>query len=142
MNGGAFDGGKLTNKEKFLRDFYKRLLNFTITAPALMGQYNDLQQYNREKSLLYSEKIFAFVRWSESQKLIVVCGFDPVNFLEFELLIPLKIIKTWNLKDGNYLLEEHLFHQIRPVLEVEKGIGKIRLKFNPLETFVFEVNKQ
>jgi glycosidase len=139
MNNGAFDGGKLTNKEKSLRDFYKRLLNFTITAPALMGQYQDLQLYNREKSLFYPDKIFVYVRWSEGQKLIVVADFDPVDFHSFELLIPREIIKAWNLKDGAYNLEEHLYHQTRPVLEVEKGIGKINLKFNPLETFLFEV---
>jgi hypothetical protein len=139
MNGGAFDGGKLTNQEKSLRDFYKRLLNFTITAPALMGQYQDLQLYNREKSLLYPDKIFAYVRWSEGQKLIVVADFDPVDFHSFELLIPREIIKAWILKDGVYNLEEHLYHQARPVLEVEKGIGKVNLKSNPLETFLFEV---
>ena len=29
MNGGKFDGGQLSNEEKDLRDFYKRLLNFS-----------------------------------------------------------------------------------------------------------------
>jgi hypothetical protein len=38
MNNGKFDGG-LTDKEKELRDFYKRLLNFSINSSALMGEF-------------------------------------------------------------------------------------------------------
>ena len=32
MNNGKFDGGQLTDSEKSLRDFYKRLLNFSVLA--------------------------------------------------------------------------------------------------------------
>jgi hypothetical protein len=38
MNNGKFDGG-LLDKEKELRDFYKRLLNFSINSSALMGEF-------------------------------------------------------------------------------------------------------
>ena len=38
MNNKKFDGGQLSQKEKGLRDFYQRLLNFTIQSDALMGE--------------------------------------------------------------------------------------------------------
>lgn len=47
MNGGKFDGGQLSKSEKELRDFYKRLLNFTLKSSALMGKYQEIQGINR-----------------------------------------------------------------------------------------------
>src|SRR5690606_5990734 len=39
MNGGKFDGGQLSANEKALRNYYSEVLNFTLTSPALMGEY-------------------------------------------------------------------------------------------------------
>ena len=48
VNNKQFDGGQLTSEEKDLRDFYKRLLNFTINSSALTRNYQDIHLYNRE----------------------------------------------------------------------------------------------
>ena len=53
MNGGKFDGGQLKPEEKELRDFYKRLLNFTIKSDALMGEFLSLQEENLGANLGY-----------------------------------------------------------------------------------------
>ena len=142
MNGGAFDGGKLTNEEKSLRDFYKKLLRFTVSSPALMGKYREIQHFNRERSMLYSDRIFSFVRWSESQKLIVSANFDAEKTYDFELLIPEEIIKTWNLKDGNYTLSDHLNLAGKQQLQITKGLGKIKLSIKPLTSFILEIKNQ
>ena len=102
MNGGAFDGGKLSKEEKSLYAFYKRLLNFTITSPALMGKYQELQSCNREKTVGYSERIFSFARWNLNQKLVIVAVFDADHPNAFDLLLPSELIRQWNLKDGTY----------------------------------------
>ncbi|MCL4482259.1 MAG: alpha-amylase family protein [Bacteroidetes bacterium] len=142
MNGGAFDGGSLTNEEKSLRNFYKRLLNFTITSPALMGQYKEIQHFNRKKSLLYPDKIFSFVRWGEKQRLIVVASFETEKTAKFNLLVPGEIVKIWNLKDGNYSLTDHLNLKNKYSFQVKNGTGKIKLHLKPLESFIFEVKNQ
>ena len=139
MNSGAFDGGKLSKEEKSLRDFYRKLLNFTITSPALMGKYQEIQSYNREKSPLYSDKIFSFVRWSENQKLIIVAGFDPDRSSEFDLQLPKEIIQCWNLQDGRYLLSDRLNLSNKLTLQVANRTGKIRLTLKPLESVILEV---
>lgn len=139
MNGGAFDGGKLSNEEKELRNFYKKLLNFTITAPALMGKYREIQTLNREKSKGYSGKLFSFVRWSSAQKLVITNNFDPDQSHEFDLLIPADIIETWNLKNGSQIVTDHLNASNKFQLLVENGSGKIKLKLKPLESVVLEV---
>lgn len=139
MNGGVFDGGKLSKEEKSLRAFYKRLLNFTITSPALMGQYQELQTCNREKSVDYSEKIFSFARWSLNQKLVIVAGFDADRSNAFDLLLPTELIRQWNLKDGTYALTDHLNNSNNYQLLVEKQTGKIKLNLKPLESVILEV---
>jgi glycosidase len=85
MNNKQFDGGQSTSEEKELRDFYKRLLNFTINSSALMGEYRDLHEYNRQNATNYSDKVLAYTRWSEDEKLIIVSNFEENN-QEFELL--------------------------------------------------------
>ena len=142
MNGGAFDGGKLSKEEKSLRFFYKRLLNFTITSPALMGNYKEIQHFNREKSFLYADKIFSFVRWSERQKLIIVAGFETEKTIEFDLLLPHEIVQIWNLKDGNYRMTDHLNMNNKYSLQVEYGLGKVKLSLQPLESLILEVKNK
>merc|ERR1712000_648419 len=72
VNNKQFDGGQSTEDEKSLRDFYKRLLNFTISSDALMGDYQDLQHYNQQHTEWYNDKVLSFARWSDDEKLIII----------------------------------------------------------------------
>jgi glycosidase len=139
MNNGKFNGGKLSIEENSLREFYQRLLNFTIASPALMGKYREIQLYNREKSPKYSDKIFSFVRWSEKQKLIISASFDPGKIANLDLLVPEEIVKTWNLKDGSYTVMDYLNLTKINQMEVLNGSGKIKLSLKPLESCILEV---
>ena len=139
MNNGQFNGGQLSQSEKDLRDFYKRLLNFTITSPALMGKFQEIQTENRQNTKNYDPEIYAFVRWSENQKLIVITNFSSLTKSNFDLKIPADIIEKLQLKDGNYKLNEQLYHSKNAILNVKNGLGTIKIEINPLNSFVFEV---
>ena len=137
MNNGAFDGGQLSPKEKDLRDFYKRLLNFTIKSPALMGKFQEIQTINRQTSEGYDEGIYSFVRWSENDKLIVITNFSWLTKSTFELKVPREIIETWSMKDGNYVLTDKLYGKTKLELSVAGGEGRVKITINPLESFIF-----
>tara|TARA_R110001583_G_scaffold145635_1_gene297559 strand:+ start:435 stop:2312 length:1878 start_codon:yes stop_codon:yes gene_type:complete len=139
MNEKKFDGGKLSFEERNLRDFYKRLLNFTINSEALMGNYEEIHNYNRAHTENYNHRVFSFVRWSSEEKLIIVANFDVAKSYEFELKIPKKIINTWNLIDGDYKVEEQLYGEISSELNISKGIGTLKLKLNPLASLILKV---
>ncbi len=139
MNDGKFDGQKSTSEEKDLRDFYKRLLNFTIKSKALMGNYAEIHHYNRENLDNYTRKIFSFVRWSKNEKLIIISNFDDLVNYDLDLQIPSEIIKKWNLEDGSYDLEEQLYDIERPILVVENGVGVINVDLDTLNSFIFKV---
>ncbi|HEX9152774.1 MAG TPA: alpha-amylase family protein [Flavobacterium sp.] len=142
MNAGKFDGGQLTQSEKDLRDFYKRLLNFSLTSSALMGKYQEIQTVNRHETPGYDSGIYAFVRWSDIQKLIVVTNFSWLTTSNFELKIPSDIIQKWNLKDGNYTLTDQLYRKNDIQLRVLNGEGRIAITIAPSESFIYELEKR
>ncbi len=139
MNNKKFDGGQLTASEKQLRDFYKRLLNFTINSNALMGKYEDIHLYNRDNTQNYTDKILSFVRWSEEEKLIIISNFDANNAYQFELKIPQKIIEFWKLDDGNYKVQDQLYNHFTSTLKTENGMGTIKIKLGILESFILKI---
>lgn len=139
MNGGKFDGGRLSASEASLRDFYKRLLNFTLSSPALMGEFREIQTVNRQSTADYDPGLYAFVRWSEGQKLIVVANFSWVTQSRFTLKVPAEIIRAWKLADGKYKLSERLYGKQAPVLNVSGGEGTVGLDVAPSESLILEV---
>ena len=139
MNEGKFDGGQLSKAEKDLRDFYKRLLNFSVQSSALMGKFQEIQSSNRNITLGYDIAIYSYVRWSETQKLIVVTNFYWLATSNFELRIPADIVQKWGLKDGTYTITDQLYHESSIPLRVENGEGKVQITIGPSESFIYSL---
>lgn len=139
VNNKQFDGGQSTNEEKELRDFYKRLLNFTLNSSALAENYQDIHFYNRENTQNYTDKVYSFVRWSATEKLIIVSNFRSGNAMAFDLKIPQDLIKTWQLKGGNYIVKDALYNEFSTNLKVENGSGKLHISLKPLESFILKL---
>jgi glycosidase len=139
VNNKNFDGGKSTIEELALRDFYKRLLNFTISSNALMGEYQDLHLYNRKNTDNYSSKILSFSRFSESEKLIIISNFDADKAHQFELKIPSEIIKKWHLNDGTFLVRDQLYGKKSFDLKVKNAEATVKILINPLESFILKL---
>ena len=139
MNGGKFDGGQLTQEEKELRDFYKRILNSSLNSTALMGEYQEIQTVNRQTTQGYDPGIYAFTRWSDTQKLVIVTNFSWLSTSNFELKIPSEIIRKWNLKDGNYTVTDQLYNKSSVQLQVLNGEGKAQITIAPSESFIYQL---
>ena len=139
VNDNNFDGGKSTKEETSLRNFYKHLLNFTIKSDALMGEYEDIHQYNRENTANYTSKVLSFVRYSKNEKLIIISNFDDEKTGEFQLKIPSEIIKKWNLTDDTYQFKDKLYNSKTFNLDVSNSFGTISLIINPLESFILQL---
>lgn len=137
MNEGAFDGGQLSEEEKSLREFYKTLMNFTLSSSALMGSYYDLHTYNRELKSYDSNKVFSFARWSESERLFIISNFENSS-KEFELLLPKELIAELKLTKNSYELIDQLYGN-KTVLKTENGVGIIPVKLDPLGSLIFKI---
>lgn len=136
VNNKKFDGGQLSDEEKSLRDFYKRLLNFTIGSTALMGSFEEIHSFNRKHTEWYNHHVYSYTRWSENEKLVIIANFHPTDTFGFELQIPQSILLKWKLKDGTYNLKDKLYNNYSTKLYVENGLGKVRVDIKPLESFI------
>lgn len=139
MNNGAFDGGRLTEEEKDLREFYTTLLQFTSQSEALMGDYAGLHAYNREHTDRYGDKQFSFLRWSGEQKLLVVANFDTNDQAVFELIIPTEVVAQLGLKYGKYKLRDALGSSKQFELKVSESGGRVMISMDPLESFILQI---
>ncbi|MBV2246777.1 MAG: alpha-amylase family protein [Lentimicrobium sp.] len=139
MNNGKFDGGQLSPREKELRDFYQRLLNFTLSSTALMGHYQEIHSFNRMNTTGYYDKAFAFARWSDDEHLIILTNFKDAITDSYELQLPAELIDKWNLKEGGYKLKDQLYQQKEFDLVVSRGTGKIKMEVKPLESFILSL---
>nr|WP_237701174.1 alpha-amylase family glycosyl hydrolase [Maribacter sp. HTCC2170] len=139
VNDKKFDGAQLSTEEQELRDFYKRLLNFTINSDALMGSYEDIHYYNKDNTQNYNHRVLSYVRWSGNEKLIIVSNFDSNDSYTFDLKIPQGIISKWKLKDGSYETTDQLYKVNNKTLTVTNGIGKMNVEIKPLKSFIFKL---
>ena len=139
VNDKKFDGGKSSTSELELRDFYKRLLNFSTQNSAITGEYADIHAHNRQNTEWYNDKVYSFVRWSDTEKLIVVTNFDAQDTFGFELQLPESIIKKWNLSNGKYQVIDQLYGNQEGELNVYEGKAELRVDIKPLQSFIFKV---
>ncbi|MCW3788556.1 alpha-amylase family glycosyl hydrolase [Plebeiibacterium sediminum] len=138
MNNGAFDGGQLSDKEKELRDFYKRLLNFTINSNALMGEYAEIHDYNRKKTEGYNDKVYAFVRWSKEEKLIVVSNFGQ-DKVQFNLRVPASLLVKIGIVESIVTIEDLLYHQFKTSVKIDHDM-EIPIQLESNVSYILKVN--
>ncbi len=139
VNNKKYDGGQLLDEEKKLRDFYKRLLNFTIMSSALMGKYQDIHYYNREHTQNYNHRVLSYVRWSDQEQLIVISNFDANDNYSFELKIPSEILSEWKVPNGAYEITDQLYNKEKTTLIVDEGGGRMQVEISPLESYIFKL---
>ena len=140
MNNKKFDGGQLSSEEKELRDFYSRLLNFTIGSEALTGSYEDIHMYNRGRTQDYNHRVLSFVRWTNNERLIIVANFDANDNYSFELELPPEIIEAWNLANGQYQAIDQLYNVEKTNLNVKDGTARMTIQIAPLQSFIFQLS--
>ncbi|MDC6365512.1 alpha-amylase family glycosyl hydrolase [Muricauda sp. AC10] len=141
VNNKEFDGGQLSFREKELRDFYKRLLNFTIQSDALMGDYQEIHFYNKDQTETYDHRVLSYVRWSDKEKLVIVSNFDASKSYTFDLKVPEDVIDKWQLKNTEYALEEELYGQGHKNMKVTNGLGHIAVELGPLESLILKIKQ-
>jgi glycosidase len=139
VNDKKFDGGQSSEEELELRDFYKRVLNFTINSAALMGDYMDLQLYNKNNTEWYNDKLLSFARWSEDEQLIIISNFSDESSYGFDLQLPPALISQLGLASGTYTLSDQLYGSYQTQLKVEDGMAQARIDIEPLQSLVLKI---
>lgn len=132
MNGGAFDGGQLSAKEKALRGFYQKLLNLSRSQGAFGGASQALAQSD--------DNVFTFARWQGSQQVLVATNF-AASAKEGQVAVPKALIEKWKLADGQYALND-LLGSNSGTLVVSKGAGQWLYQLGAYGAAAFELKLQ
>ena len=120
MNDGRFDGGKLSDDQKKLRDFYVKLLNFSATNKAITkGDFLEL------KNPAMNNRMYAFVRYTANERVLIVANFDRAQTLDTHLVLPENISNQIGKKAVNY--RELISNQIQTINSIENGIPVVVL---------------
>ena len=138
MNDGRFDGGRLTEQEKSLREFYVKLLSFSANCPSLNGEYADLHQYNLKNTTNYDERLFSFSRWDGEEKLFVFSNFSSSESYSLDVGIPQHLVDTWQLPEGRHELLEILSGDSYQLV-VNQNHAAIQVQLAPLQSKILQL---
>ncbi|MCU0419640.1 MAG: alpha-amylase family protein [Cyclobacteriaceae bacterium] len=99
MNGGAFDGGQLTDNQKALRQFYGDILTLARDNPAIhSGEYIDITSFNQASGNI-NHLMHAFVRYFGDERLIIVSSFNAAP-LPAKIALPPEVAQKMGLQPG------------------------------------------
>ena len=77
MAEGKFDGSDFSEEQRKLYDFYKKLLNFRLTSDAInKGAFYDLMWVNPWYSNFDPQYVYAFLRYYNNDRLLIVINFN------------------------------------------------------------------
>lgn len=89
VNGGLFDGALLDENQKELFDFYKNLLTLRNSNEAFsQGAFYDLMWCNPWYSNFDPQYVYAFLRYTEKQRILVVVNFNRYESRKVSVKIP------------------------------------------------------
>ncbi len=89
MNGGKFDGGGFDDAQKKLFIYYRNLLHFRQEHSAISeGKFYDLMWCNPWYTNFDPQFVYAFLRYTDSERLLVVVNFHRSECRDVEVKIP------------------------------------------------------
>ena len=120
MNGGAFDGGQLSEAQVHLRNFYKRVLTVAGTAPAIIkGKFYHLPMNN---------KMYAYIRYTDKQRLLVFVNFDRNESFDSTVEIPASLLEQNKIsKATDILTGTQIHHPSDHAIHVVAGPGSAQI---------------
>ncbi len=137
MNNGAFDGGQLSAEEKALRAYYEKVMAISAHHSAMQGNYQSLHSDSLTTVSDYSERQFAFARWDENEKLVVVSNFDADKPVSVTVNVASNLLQQWQIEQDTTL--HNLLGDEDSILRVSPDGGMISLTLKPLESVVYVV---
>jgi glycosidase len=126
MNGGLFDGGKLSIGQKQLRDAYKNLLQIVTRNEAIAkGDFFEIPQNE-----INNKQVYAFIRYTSNQRLLIIANFNREDSFEGHIHIPKEILNGKTVEKPIDLLGNRK-------LEMPSG-DTISIKVNPVSSQIIQ----
>ena len=133
LNQGKFDGGKLSPEQKSLREFYSRLLTVASTSDAIRrGRFYELQDANNLGKEYNQRHLYAYLRYTDKQQLLVVVNFSADKTYRPVITIPAEAMVAAGLNTKKLYTYTNL-------LADEEPRNALNLNLAPLSAYIFEI---
>ena len=133
LNQGKMDGAKLSEEQRKLRDFYQRLLKLAGSSEAIRrGQFYELQDANNLSKEYDQHKLYAFLRYTKGQQVLVVVNFSDTKTYSPTLLIPSEVLQRMGL-------DPQRVYTYRDLLNGGEAKPGLNLTLEPLAALVLEI---
>lgn len=147
MNEGKFDGGKLTESEKKLRETYKYILNLSAKEDLIaQGAFYDLHYYNRRNDFQgYSDQVFTFLRHDEKSALLIAVNFNKSGKEMVSIKIPGDALGKFRLSESeeiqfvDYTNEKVKYSASKSDLTDLFSDGKLAFEIEPSSFRIFRL---
>lgn len=109
---GKCSEAKLTNKEKWLRNIYKKILHLCNSEKAIsQGSFFDLMYVNLNNPDFSPHSNFAFIRHYKEETLLIAVNFSD-NKCNLKINIPTQAFELLNLPEGTFSCQDLLTDSI------------------------------
>lgn len=126
FNSGKFGEQKLTEEQKQIQAFYKRLLNISLSEKAITdGQLYDLEYANFNHTDFNTFEHFAYFRKHENELLLIVLNFSSNN-ANLKIAFPTEVFEYLQLKNGKTVIAKDI---LNPDKQNFKTILSSEIKF-------------
>ena len=116
MNGGQFDGGGFDEAQKKLFGYYRNLLHFRTEHSAIgKGKFYDLMWCNPWYSNFDPQFVYAFLRYTETERLLVVVNFNRSEARDVEVKIPHDALALMGKRKANEFDMNDFANEVHPM---------------------------
>jgi len=116
MNDGKFDGGGFDETQKKLFDYYHKLLHFRQEHSAISeGKFYDLMWCNPWYMNFDPQFVYAFLRYSETEHLLIVVNFNRSESRDVEVKIPHDALALMGQSKANEFDMNDFASEVHPV---------------------------
>jgi glycosidase len=154
VNGHAYDGGKLSDAQRELRNYYTRLIHLCGESAFRDGQFFGLNGANLNNPAYgrvdgegsSGHWLYSFLRYDSAsqQRFLVIANFHSrYSISNVRILLPDEAIEFLNIhRDSRMMLKEHLSAN-QPAIEIANLTDGIRLPaIPPLNAYYFSISTQ
>ncbi|WP_233507508.1 alpha-amylase family protein [Adhaeribacter pallidiroseus] len=104
MNNGRFDGGGLSENQQNLRAFYQKLLTTVASNRVIReGKFYELAHLPE-----FSHKQYAYLRFTDKQRVLVIANFDRNQDLNTRIHLPQELLQTLQVSDKKSVIFKNL----------------------------------
>jgi len=108
INGGKFDGAKLTNEQRAIRETYRKILHIAHSERAITeGKFFDLMYANEKNRFFNSRNQYAFLRGYKQEVILIVTNFSHAE-QKVWVHIPEDAFRVLEIKDNEAALQTDL----------------------------------